>query len=473
MEGFQLKYEESNIVELKRTVNKELKAEIVAFLNSYLGGTIYVGVEDGGSLYKMTQKEKDLNESTILNWIRDEAIYPNCTDFVTTFYNEDDVLVIHIDPGNSKPYYLKEKGLKSSGVYIRYGRNKSQASPEEITRMIKETDRISEESLISKEQTLTFKVLQNKFDEKKMDFNDFNFITSGFIDRNTNLYTNLAYWISDQYQIDTKMAVYQGLDRDIFRSKKEYAGSIITQIDKVLEYFELCNEVRVVIDGSPMRKEVPSYDMRAARECILNCYCHRDYARNSNIKIEFFDDRCEILSPGGFYGGLTLEDALEGVQSFRNERLVKLLFKLGYIENYASGLTRVFNAYKMFGLKPNVYTSLSLFKITLPNINYDAFKKENDYGEINGKLNGKLNGEINDTIKLADLRDMRIYVLVQNNPGIKKKEIVKCLIHDFPGINENIVAKRIKIMESVIEFKGPKKTGGYYLRKSDTDQEEK
>ena len=87
---------------------------------------------------------------------------------------------------------------------------------------------------------------------------------------------------------------------------------------------------------------------------------------------------------------------------------------------------------KRFSLKPDVYTSLSLFKITLPNINYDAFKQDNSYGEIN------------DTIKLVDLKDMRIYDLVQNNPEIQKKKIVKRLIHDFPGINENIVAKRKK-----------------------------
>ena len=95
-------------------------------------------------------------------------------------------------------------------------------------------------------------------------------------------------------------------------------------------------------------------------------------------------------------------------------------------------LTKVFNAYTRFGLKSDVYTSLSLFKITLPNINYDAFKQDNSYGEIN------------DTIKLVDLKDMRIYDLVQNNLEIQKKEIVKRLIHDFPGINENIVAKRKK-----------------------------
>ena len=72
-----------------------------------------------------------------------------------------------------------------------------------------------------------------------------------------------------------------------------------------------------------MRKEILSYNKRAARECILNCYCHRDYSRKSNIKIEFFDDRCEIISPGGFYDGLTLEDALNGLQSFRNGKACK------------------------------------------------------------------------------------------------------------------------------------------------------
>ena len=46
--------------------------------------------------------------------------------------------MIEITPGNDKPYYLKDKGLKPSGVYVRYGRNKSQATQEEIRRMIKE-----------------------------------------------------------------------------------------------------------------------------------------------------------------------------------------------------------------------------------------------------------------------------------------------------------------------------------------------
>ena len=55
-----MKYEESNLVELKRSLNDDMIKEVIAFLNSYLGGTIYVGINDDGSFYNPTQEEKDL-----------------------------------------------------------------------------------------------------------------------------------------------------------------------------------------------------------------------------------------------------------------------------------------------------------------------------------------------------------------------------------------------------------------------------
>ena len=366
-----MRYEESEIVELKREINEDLKNEIVAFLNSYLGGTIYVGVDDNGYIMDLKKNELDKMESTIINWIRDEAIYPNCSEYVKIGVNEDDVLAINIRCGKNKPYYLKNKGLKPSGVYIRYGRNKSMASEEEIARMINERSNTPFESLNSNDQDLTFKQLKRIFEDKGLDFDGFNMLTSGFISREDKRYTNLAFWLSDQYDTAVKMAVYQGTDRDIFKVKKEYVGSIADQIDRALEFFDVINEIRVIIDGKPMRTEIPSYSKRAVREVILNCFCHRDYSRNSNIKIERFDDRLEIISPGGFYDGLTLEEALDGQQSFRNKRLVEFLYRLGYIENYASGLNRVFKEYQKDENKPIINTTLNMFKVTIPNRNYE------------------------------------------------------------------------------------------------------
>ena len=368
-------YEENEAVELKSNITDEVKAEIVAFLNSNLNGTIFIGVDDLGKPLSLSQKELDIIDSKVINWIRDEAIYPNCSNYIKTSVNEDNVLVIEITPGNDKPYYLKDKGLKPSGVYVRYGRNKSQATQEEIRRMIKESSDIEYEALESKNQQLTFRSLELAFEERNKDFKEFKMVTSGFIN-SSNKYTNLAFIFSDQYNVQTKVAVYQGLTREIFKSKKEFEGSIIKQISNVIEYSYLCNEIRVVIDGEPQRKEYESYNKVAVREAILNCYCHRDYSRNSNIKIEFFDDRCELISPGGFYDGLTLESALKGVQTFRNRNLVRLLYDLNLIENYASGLERIFSAYADKDKKPIVEDLNVSLKVTLPNMNYKSEKNE-------------------------------------------------------------------------------------------------
>lgn len=439
-----MKYIESETVELKAILNDDMKTEVIAFLNSYLGGKIYVGVDNFGNILKLSQEEKDLNESKIINWIRDESIYPNCSEFVSIKYNEDDVLEISITPGDNKPYFLKEKGPKSSGVYIRYGRNKSQASQEEITRMIMESNNIFYEEMISSIQDLTFNYLKLKFEEKNLEFKEFKMVTSGFI--KDNKYSNLAFIFSDQYDVETKIGVYHGLDRAVFKSKKEFGGSIIKQIDKTLEYYDLCNETRIVIDGSPMRKEFVSYHNKAAREAILNCYCHRDYNRRSNIKIEFFDDRCEIISPGGFYGGLTLEEALNGVQSFRNKYLVQLLHKLGYIENYSSGLNRIFKEYKNDKVKPVIETTLNMFKVTFPNMNYKFDDQEIDQ-------------ETDQEIDQESIQRM-ILEVIKNEPTITRNGMAKKLNISSTKIKHYLDKMR---NSGLIVHKGSTKSGHWEI----------
>lgn len=42
-----MKFQESESIELKREMIKDLDKEIIAFLNAH-GGTIYIGVDDNG-----------------------------------------------------------------------------------------------------------------------------------------------------------------------------------------------------------------------------------------------------------------------------------------------------------------------------------------------------------------------------------------------------------------------------------------
>lgn len=92
-----MKYSESETAELKEKLTDDLIKEIIAFLNSYLGGTIYIGVDNNENIKKISNQEKDLIESKIINWIRDEAIYPNCSEFVSIKYNIDDLVEVKIN----------------------------------------------------------------------------------------------------------------------------------------------------------------------------------------------------------------------------------------------------------------------------------------------------------------------------------------------------------------------------------------
>lgn len=55
-------------------------------------------------------------------------------------------------------------------------------------------------------------------------------VTSGFVDPKSNQYTNLAFWLSDQYDVATKMAVYQGLDRSVFILKNSMKVHLLDKL---------------------------------------------------------------------------------------------------------------------------------------------------------------------------------------------------------------------------------------------------
>lgn len=80
----------------------------------------------------------------------------------------------------------------------------------------------------------------------------------------------------------------------------------------------------------------------------------------------------EILSPGGIPDGLTLDEIKDGMTAVRNPQLVHILDKLKYIENYGTGIRRMFDAYRGSDKEPRFEVRPNSFKVTLPNINYEG-----------------------------------------------------------------------------------------------------
>ena len=59
----------------------------------------------------------------------------------------------------------------------------------------------------------------------------------------------------------------------------------------------------------------------------MNAYVHRDYSNfGRNIKVGIYDDRLEVISPGGFPCGLTNIEIDSGRAEIRN-RVIGRVFK--------------------------------------------------------------------------------------------------------------------------------------------------
>ena len=365
-----MRYEESSTVELKRQMVDDLDKEIIAFLNTR-GGTIYIGVEDDGTPIGVPQDLKDKYDLAVSNILTD-SIRPNPTNLVEYHYDQDNILVINIQEGTLKPYFLTTKGAITGGTYIRVGRSKRPADREEIVRLAMESRNYSFEKEISEDQNLTFKYMSLIADEKGLEFNSQKYKALKLADEQGR-FTNLGLLVSDQNPIVLKFAVY---DRNMhFLIKKDMEGSLIKIADLALYFSDLTNTTSAkIIPGQISRVEQISYPGASLREAVLNAICHADYTIHSNIKIEFFPDRARVINPGAVFDS-TLDAAMSGVLSYRNPWLVNIFSKLGYIKSDGTGLAKIKEAYENTDFKPEFKEISHFFIVTLPNLNWEFYKE--------------------------------------------------------------------------------------------------
>ena len=360
---------ENEFIELKRQLTKDIKKEIVAFANSN-GGTIYVGIDDTDSkVVGLKNANKDLEAVGCM--IRD-AIKPDLTMYTTLFIETIeavDVLIIKVISAPNKPYYLAEKGMKPSGVYIRHGSSSTPATEERIRKLLLDNTSRNFEDLVSYNQDLHFQYADKAFSNKNIKF-DKTKHRSLHIINSDNLYTNLGLFLSDECPYSIKVAVYHGNDKTAFKDRKEFSGSMIKQVDDVSSYLDLINKVEGRIVGLE-RIDTKDYPDFALRESLLNAVIHRDYNFNGSIMISIFDSNCKILSLGSLINGISLKDIYKGVSETRNPNLANIFFRLNYVECYGTGIARIIKSYDDYDLKPVFEESENTFLVTLPNINYE------------------------------------------------------------------------------------------------------
>ena len=89
---------------------------------------------------------------------------------------------------------------------------------------------------------------------------------------------------------------------------KEYEGNLIYLLNSGSEFIRNNSKVRFV-KKAQYRVDKPDYAERAVTEALVNALIHRDYiVLGSEIHIDMFDDRVEITSPGGMFGGGSIQE---------------------------------------------------------------------------------------------------------------------------------------------------------------------
>jgi len=151
------------------------------------------------------------------------------------------------------------------------------------------------------------------------------------------------------------------LDKTIILDDRMIDTDLISLVDETMDFLTKHINVRYDFDGKPRRKETWEYPLEALREAIINAIVHRDYPFPSNIQVEVYDDRIQILNPGKLLQGLTISDLYkrEHESVLRNALIAQVFYDIGFIEKYGSGTTRMIELCRQHGLPDPEFEELS------------------------------------------------------------------------------------------------------------------
>lgn len=347
---------ETRTQEFKETITNTFLKTVSAFSN-YDGGTIYFGIDDDGNIKGL----KDVKQACldIENKINN-SISPQ-PNYTLEIQNNDQTIKLTVKSGIQKPYLYKSKAFKRNDTAT------IEADTLELSRLILEGKNISFEELPCRQQELSFEILHRKLKEHIQieAFNQDTLRTLNLYDNN-NGYNNAAAILADTNHFPGIDIVKFGENISIIQKRATFENrSILEVYEKSIDVFRDYYQYEV-IQGAD-REKVEKIPEAAFREAIANALIHRAWDIASQIRVLMFDDRIEVISPGGLPSGITEEEYLSGKLSvLRNRNLANVFYRLGFVEIFGTGITRIKHLYEEGLIKPDFEVSENTIKIVLP-----------------------------------------------------------------------------------------------------------
>ena len=360
---------ENSGVEFKRDdIRPEhLAKEIVALVN-FQGGRILLGVEDNGAISGLQRPDM---EEWVMNVFADK-VHP----LVLPFYEEVNmgeagrVAVLTFPQGNSKPYVRRHKGAEE--IFIRIGSTSRAATREQQMRLYEIGGMLHTEALpvsrtssadldgVRIENYLEDIIRDPALPDSPQTWEE-RLANLSFLVEPGGLCTVAGMVLfGKQPRRHLRQA---GLRVFAFSGKtKEYQARLDLIMDAPLAArFDVRDGGRHVIDDGltekflraiePFITEEPNritgglrreknrlYPIEAIREIVINALVHRDWTRSVDIEVGLYEDRLEVISPGGLHNSMTVEKMIAGLRYSRNTVLMETMRDYGYVDYRGMGI---------------------------------------------------------------------------------------------------------------------------------------
>ncbi len=132
-----------------------------------------------------------------------------------------------------------------------------------------------------------------------------------------------------------------------------YDGTAVT--DRILDHAELSgrlpeqlreadallrlNIARALDTRGERHAEERGYPYEALREILRNAAIHRNYENSlTPVRLSWFADRVEILSPGSTFGEVRRDNFGQGATSYRNPTVAEAMKNLGFMQRFGIGI---------------------------------------------------------------------------------------------------------------------------------------
>lgn len=347
---------ETRILEFKETITNTFLETVSAFSN-YDGGVILFGVDDDGNIKGLSNAKQACLD--IENKIND-SISPQ-PNYTLEIQNNEQTIKLSVKSGLQKPYLYKSKAYKRNDT------STIEVDTLEFSRLVLEGKNIRFEELPCKDQKLSFEILQSNLKEKIQieTFNKDTLKTLNLYD-DVNGFNNAAGLLADKNHFPGIDIVKFGENISIIQKRITFENTSVLDIyEKALSVFRDYYQYEV-IQGAD-RKMVEKIPEAAFREAIANALIHRVWDVDLQIRVSMFDDRIEVVSPGGLPSGITEDEYLSGKLSvLRNRNLANVFYRLGFVEIFGTGITRIKQVYSEASVKPSFEVSENAIQIVLP-----------------------------------------------------------------------------------------------------------